>query len=154
VSLAYSETRVAPLPGFGGDDKYKVLVVGGKWDFGFATLLGEYIEDRYSSRKAVIYNAAVMVPFGANQVRAGLAAVDGKGPGVDPNNAKQFALGYVYSMSKRTALYATYALINNDGGAKYVVDPDPPLPRAGGRPATRPASGTVSEAFARGGPGW
>ena len=31
-----------------------------------------------------------------------------------------------------TALYATYALINNDGGAKYVVDPDPPLP-AGGR---------------------
>jgi len=73
----------------------------------------------------------VIVPFGANQVRAGFAAIDGKGPGFDPNNAKQFALGYVYNMSKRTALYTTYASINNDGGAKYVVDPDPPLPAGG-----------------------
>jgi len=60
------------------------------------------------------------VPFGANQVRAGFAAIDGKGP-----------LGYVYNLSKRTALYATYASINNDGGAKYGVDPDPPLPAGG-----------------------
>jgi len=33
---AYSETQVTPLSGFGGADKYKVLVVGGKWDAGFA----------------------------------------------------------------------------------------------------------------------
>ena len=132
VSLAYSETAVSPLSGFGGDDKYKVLVVGGKWDFGLATILGEYIEDKYSSRKAVIYNVGVIVPFGANQIRAGYAAVNGKGPGFDASDAKQFALGFVHKLSKRTALYATAATIDNDGGAKYVVDSSPPLP-AGGR---------------------
>jgi len=132
VSAAYSETDVSPLSGFGGDDKYKVLVVGGRWDFGFATLLGEYIEDKYSSRKAAIYNVGLIVPFGASQIRAGFAAIDGKGPGFDPNNAKQFALGFVHTFSKRTALYATAATIDNDGGAKYVVDASPPLP-AGGR---------------------
>ena len=107
MSLAYSETQVSPLAGFGSDDKYKVLAVGGKWDFGFATLLGEYFEDKYSSRKVDIYNVGVIIPFGAAIIRAGYVHVDGKGPGFDPNDAKQFALGYVYNLSKRTALYAT-----------------------------------------------
>jgi predicted porin len=128
VSLAYSETQVSPLVGFGSEDKYKVFAVGGKWNFGFATVLGEYFEDKYSSRKVDIYNVGVTVPLGAALFRAGYAHVDGKGPGFDPNDAKQFALGVVYSLSKRTALYATAAVINNDGGAKYVVDPNPVIP--------------------------
>jgi predicted porin len=128
ASLAYSETQVSPLLGFGNDDKYKVFAVGGKWNFGFASLFGEYFEDKYSSRKVDIYNVGVTIPLGAALFRAGYAHVDGKGPGFDPNDAKQFALGVVYSLSKRTALYATAAVINNDGGATYVVDPNPVIP--------------------------
>jgi predicted porin len=128
VSLAYSETQVSPLAGFGSDDKYKVFAAGGKWDFGFATILGEYFEDKYSSRKVDIYNVGVLIPLGAAIIRAGYVHVDGKGPGFDGNDAKQFALGVVYNLSKRTALYATAAVINNDGGAKYVVDANPAIP--------------------------
>ena len=131
VTLAYGETRVSPLSGFGGDDKYKVLVAGGKWDLGFATLLGQYIEDKYSSRKVVVYNLGAIVPLGSGQIRAGYAAVNGKGAGFDASDAKQFALGYVHNLSKRTALYATAATIDNDDGAKYVVDSNPPLPFGG-----------------------
>ena len=131
LSLAYSETHVSPLPAFGGDDKYKVMTVGGKWDVGIATLLGQYIEDKYSSRKAVIYNVGVTVPLGSSQIRVGYAAVNGKGPGVDRTDAKQFAVGYLYNLSKRTALYATAATIDNDGGAAYVVDSSPPLATGG-----------------------
>lgn len=109
-----------------------MLTVGGKWDFGVVAVLGQYVEDKYSSRKAVIYNLGMIVPLGDSQIRASYAAVNGKGAGYDANDAKQFALGYVYSLSKRTALYATAATIDNDGGAKYVVDANPPLP-AGGR---------------------
>jgi predicted porin len=37
-------------------------------------------------------------------------------PGTDPSAAK-LALGYVHNLSKRTALYATYARIKNKNGA-------------------------------------
>jgi predicted porin len=132
VTLAYNETQVDPLAGFGSDDKYKVLAVGGRWDFGFVSVLGQYVEGKYSSRKVGIYNVGAIVPLGKSQIRAGLAGVSAKGPGFDGNDAKQFALGYVYNMSRRTAFYATAAAINNDGSARYVVDSSPPLP-AGGR---------------------
>jgi len=128
VTVAYSETQVTPLAGFGGDDKYNVLAVGGKWDFGFASVLGQYVENKYASRQADIYNVGVIVPFGVSFVRASYSAIDGKGPGFDPNNAKQYSLGYVYNLSKRTGLYATFAMIDNDGAARYVVDGNPPLP--------------------------
>ena len=131
VTLAYSETQVDPLAGFGSDDKYKVLAVGGRWDFGVVSVLGQYVEDRYSSRKVGIYNVGAIVPIGPHQIRAGFAGVTAKGPGFDGNDAKQFALGYVHNMSKRTAFYATAATINNDGGARYVVDSSPPLPPGG-----------------------
>lgn len=36
-------------------------------------------------------------------------------------NANQFAIGYEYSLSKRTTLYTAYSRINNDNGAGYTV---------------------------------
>ena len=39
----------------------------------------------------------------------------------------------MYNASKRTALYATYAYIKNEGGAKYVVDSNPALLLGGGK---------------------
>ena len=128
VTIAYGETQVTALSGFGGDDKYNVLAVGGKWDFGVASVLGQYVENKYSTRKADIYNVGVIVPFGASLIKASYSTIDGKGPGYDPNNAKQYSLGYVYNLSKRTGLYATFAMIDNEGAAKYVVDGNPPLP--------------------------
>jgi predicted porin len=40
---------------------------------------------------------------------------------VDGQKAYQFALGADYNLSKRTALYGTYAYINNKGGAGFTV---------------------------------
>jgi predicted porin len=37
------------------------------------------------------------------------------------NDAMLFGVGYVYEMSKRTALYTTYGRVNNDGQANYLV---------------------------------
>ena len=36
-------------------------------------------------------------------------------------NANQFAVGYEYNLSKRTALYTAFSRINNDNGAGYTV---------------------------------
>src|SRR5262245_37356544 len=43
-------------------------------------------------------------------------------------DADQIAVGYVYDLSKRTALYGTYARVNNKGNANFVVDGNPALP--------------------------
>ena len=45
------------------------------------------------------------------------------------NDASQWGVGYVHDLSKRTALYGTYARLSNDGRANYAVSGGPaPLP--------------------------
>ena len=63
---------------------------------------------------------------------------------IDANDATQFGLGYVHSLSRRTALYATVARIDNKGAATFVV-PGGPAGIAGGTHVdrvTRPACAT------------
>ncbi|RJG04626.1 porin [Noviherbaspirillum cavernae] len=61
----------------------------------------------------------VTVPFGAHKVLASYIHKNDK----TANNmdANQYALGYIYSLSKRTELYTTYAKISNKNGAGYTV---------------------------------
>jgi predicted porin len=37
------------------------------------------------------------------------------------DDARQIGVGYVHNLSKRTALYGTYARISNRGEARYTV---------------------------------
>ena len=37
-------------------------------------------------------------------------------------SASQFAIGYVYNLSKRTALYTTYSAISNKNGGAYTFN--------------------------------
>jgi predicted porin len=46
----------------------------------------------------------------------------------EANDGKQLAIGYVYDLSKRTALYTTYARIDNKGSASFAVATPPALP--------------------------
>lgn len=50
--------------------------------------------------------------------------------GTDSNDAHQGAVGYVHNLSKRTAVYGTYAAITNGGVAACVVG-TPPAADAG-----------------------
>ncbi len=45
-------------------------------------------------------------------------------------SADQIGVGYVYNLSRRTALYATYARINNRNGAAFAVGGNAPFPGA------------------------
>ena len=95
--------------------------LGGSYDFGVAKLLAGYrvsTVDRATgeNKRSGAYLAAT-APVGAGTVRVSynryeneLANVKGK--------ADQFAVGYVYGLSKRTSVYGTYAYIKNKDGAK------------------------------------
>ena len=70
------------------------------------------VDDKYDG-----YLLGAAVPVGAGLIRASYSSVrfgDGAAgvTGSDPR-AQKFALGYVHNLSKRTALYATVARVNN-----------------------------------------
>ncbi len=131
VSVAYARTLVAPV---GGEDQFKTFDLGAAYDFGMVKALAYYRESKFADQKLAVYGLGALVPVGAaGQLRAGYTHANAKGSNaaavnVDANDANQFALGYVYNLSKRTALYGTAAYVKNKGNAAFAVASSPALP--------------------------
>ncbi|REM30025.1 porin, partial [Mycobacterium tuberculosis] len=77
--------------------------------------------DRHDSYNGYLIGATV--PVGAGLIRVaysqvryneGTAGITGEDP-----LARKFAVGYVHNLSKRTALYATVARVNNRNDVNY-----------------------------------
>jgi predicted porin len=124
VSGAYQETQI--FPSVNGTDKYQVWDVGGTWDFQIAKILGLYGETKFGNLKLDVWQIGTQIPIGVGQIRASYVHADASGGTTDSNDADQIAIGYVYNMSKRTALYTTYARISNKGNATFSVSTPPP----------------------------
>jgi len=127
VSAAYSSaTNTAAT------DKYKLASIGGAYDFGVARPSLSYTEAKYGARKQQILTASVTVPLGQGNILASYTdakantAAETAATGFTPiGDAKLFAIGYVYNLSKRTALYTTYGTIDNNGLAAFSVSGTP-----------------------------
>lgn len=52
----------------------------------------------------------------------------------DANDARQFAAGYLYNLSKRTALFSNLVRVTNQGASAIAVDKNPTL--AAGKDST------------------
>jgi predicted porin len=102
--------------------------VGGSWNFGFMKLSGFYgeMEAEGNNNKARRMNwyVGAVAPFGQWNFKASYGGTDGKNL-LSNEDASQWAIGVDYNLSKRTALYATWSSINNDGGssdgARFIV---------------------------------
>ena len=114
VSLAYSQTKVTT-------DDVKLAVLSGSYDFGVVKVVASAQQAKYQADKDRHYFVGATAPIGLGLIRAAYTKVDGSGPGIGDRDAHQFAVGYVYNLSKRTALYGTYAQIENEGTANYTV---------------------------------
>jgi len=105
-----------------GLDDQKIInwTLGGTYDFGVAKLAAYYDDNKYEEFGVTkddltlkTWGLGVTVPFGKHSVlasynRSKLELNDREG------NSSQWALGYNYSLSKRTNVYAAYADISND----------------------------------------
>jgi predicted porin len=130
VSLAYGQTTVTPAL---GEDKLKSVVLGASYDFGVVKLTGYVQRNEFANQELDLANIGVQVPLGqgilrASYVRADASGRNTAGASVENNDANQFAVGYVYNLSKRTALYTTVARVNNKGTASFVVPGGVALP--------------------------
>ena len=99
--------------------------LGASYDFGVVKLAGAYkdsqAKDDLTGNKDKMkgYYIGLSAPVGAaGEVKASYNRYQGQLAGADKYKADQFALGYVHNLSKRTAVYGTYAYIKNkDDGA-------------------------------------
>ena len=106
VSLAVSRTKYAA-----GDAKQNNA--GVSYDFGVAKVMAQFASDSLGSVDGRGYLVGGHVPVGAGVIRLSYArySLDMAG---DPTS-KKLAVGYVHNLSKRTALFATFARVNNRG---------------------------------------
>ena len=101
--------------------------VQASFNAGFATVGGVYEKSKYSNLDQKLASLYTTIPLGAGVLKAQITKVSGTGAGIFTKqyDAKQFGLGYVYNLSKRTSLYTTYGSINNGGttvnGALYTA---------------------------------
>jgi len=115
VSGAYGQTEVT-------SDDVKLAVIGGSYDFGVAKLMAAYQQAKYQGNKDEHYTIGATAPVGAFVLRA--AYSQSKSNDATDRDANRFAVGAIYNLSKRTALYGTYAVIDNDDGAAFTVSND------------------------------
>lgn len=116
--------------------KFKDSVVGGSFTWSGLTLSLAWRDFKVNSSKQALTMLAANWRTGPHEVKASFIKSNMSGSvgntSIAGNDAKQIGLGYVYSMSKRTALYATVAQISNNGAAAYVIS-DGPTGMSGGR---------------------
>ncbi len=101
-------------------DKMESKMLAANYDFGVAKVFAAVADNDWFISKSRDFLIGATVPFGPHTFLASFIRKTGRGVS-DGDDANQIGLGYTYSLSKRTNLYAAYGRINNDGDARYTV---------------------------------
>jgi predicted porin len=131
VAAAFSRTTYVSTATIGN---YRHANIGGSWNAGFAKFFALYNQVRVNELAGQVrkdsWFVGAHIPAGPGRIRvtyghlndhSAAALVNGNGTPRAQNDATQYGVGYVYDLSKRTALYGTYAHISNRGQATYTV---------------------------------
>lgn len=111
----------------GGQPKFKNYNLLFNYKSPWGTLHTLYDVKKWGQRKAQELSIGATVPVTqAGSIRVGYTNVNRSGGVVgsgyaDADDSTRVALGYVHDLSKRTALYGTYANISNKGAARSSV---------------------------------
>ncbi len=124
VGAATGETRYAT-----GD--FRQSNAGASYKFGPARVIALWGENKVGATRTRSAMLGTQIDLGSGQIRLGYTQLKARGAA---NDADHIALGYVHSLSKRTALYANLARIDNDGaGRTFGVGLAPVTPGGSGK---------------------
>lgn len=124
VAVAIGQTL-----GSNNSDKNKVWNVGGAYSFGPAKIEGLYMRSTYQARRQNVWMLGTVVGLGQGEIHAAYSrsdmsstnAADASNQFGTNSDAHQLAVGYVYNLSKRTALYGTASRLTNDGASAFTA---------------------------------
>jgi len=127
ASAAMSQTENDLTAG----EKFKDTTLGARYDFGFARFSLARRQFKFKAVSQTALLASGTVSIGNHEVKGMVmqANLEGKvgNTNVDANDARHVGVGYVYNLSKRTAVYATAARISNEGKANFAISGGPNL---------------------------
>jgi predicted porin len=107
------------------DGKFTDDVVAAAYNFGFMRVSAGLRRFEYSNARQTNWLLGASVPLGAGELKASINQADFDGSvgatDISDNAATQYGIGYVYNLSKRTALYGTLSYITNDGAQASTV---------------------------------
>lgn len=116
--------------------KFKDTALGTALELGNVKLSAAWRRFAYDSAKQANLLIGLSAEFGVHEIRASWNRVDLSGSvgttAIDNVDANQYGIGYVYNFSKRTMVYATFAQISNDSGARFTIPGGPSGIAAGG----------------------
>jgi predicted porin len=115
VGLAAAQFNQATSAATGNVKTYNF---GASYDFGIVKpdffYQTEKSENLTTTPRLDIYQLGASAPFGQSVVNLTFARAEGKNV-YEGSSANVFGIGYVYNLSKRSALYAQYSRVNNKG---------------------------------------
>lgn len=120
VAVAHAKTRYARTATTGD---ILATNIGGRWDIGAFSLMGGYYRDRVDSLSVLTGRGPQIGGIwriGVGEAKAEYSSYKTNAPG-NPDSRK-LSLGYVHNLSRRTALYGTYARVRNSGGAATALN--------------------------------
>ena len=111
---------------------YKIANAGVSYNFGPAIAMLFYNQAKYGNLKQTVMGVGATAPVGQWEFRASAQRVNASGRtttnvSTDANDAKLFAIGATYALSKRTTIYGTASQISNDGLSGLAVGTTNPL---------------------------
>lgn len=119
----YRATPVATTTGAPSGD-FAAWNVAGSYDFGLVKLLATYARDERRSdvpARGRGWLLGAVAPVGPDEFRFSIGEYRiNAGTALVPRTL-QWGIGYVHNLSKRTALYATFARASNHDGAHWAV---------------------------------
>ncbi|CAN5898225.1 porin [soil metagenome] len=98
----------------------KKTLAGGSYDFGMAKAHAAYETIKGGTADANVWMIGTTVPFGAGAFLADYTRKTDKALATE-NKSSQIALGYTYSLSKRTNVYTSFSRTANDNNVKVNV---------------------------------
>ncbi|CAM3803411.1 porin [Paracidovorax anthurii] len=95
--------------------------IAGSYDLGVVKPVAIWHSEKDNAAVQTKYNTYLVgltAPVGPGSVKAAYFNVNNKNTN---NDSSVFAVGYVYDLSKRTAVYGTYARLDNKNGANRIL---------------------------------
>ncbi len=114
ASIAYGGTEVTTATDL------KRTTFGASYDLKTVKLFGMFAKTDAGANDQDNYLLGISMPLGRFDLRASYNKVDGNGA-FSSRSATGYALGSAYTLSRRTAVYATVAQINNKGASNLTV---------------------------------
>jgi len=93
--------------------------VGASWDFGVVKLMAYYDRETLNDLRENMRSVSASIPLGPAQFKLGYDRSELKA--TTTTTVEQFKASYVYSLSKRTALYSTVSHLTNRGGSRLTL---------------------------------